>query len=146
MIQEKLGLNGALKICKFWNNGALKNTLPRLKYNQERFEKVKLMKQWRLEPFYRRKKVKLTVWGSTSRARGRLVDQPLAFNTWQVIVGPQPDLNRLRFNLDREKKATWRERNFLASLNRSLIGWAQPVDWFLNRLSHFLAQQPTFST
>ena len=24
MIQEKLGLNGALKICKFWNNGALK--------------------------------------------------------------------------------------------------------------------------
>ena len=23
MIQEKLGLNGALKICKFWNNGAL---------------------------------------------------------------------------------------------------------------------------
>ena len=31
MIQEKLGLNGALKICKFWNNGALKNTLPRLK-------------------------------------------------------------------------------------------------------------------
>ena len=34
-IQEKLGLNGALKICKLWNNGALKNTLPRLKYNQE---------------------------------------------------------------------------------------------------------------
>ena len=24
MIQEKLGLNGALKICKFWNNDALK--------------------------------------------------------------------------------------------------------------------------
>ena len=24
MIQEKLGLNGALKICKFWNNGTLK--------------------------------------------------------------------------------------------------------------------------
>ena len=40
MIQEKLGLNGALKICKFWNNGTLKNTLPRLKYNQERFWKV----------------------------------------------------------------------------------------------------------
>ena len=39
-IQEKLGLNGALKICKLWNNGALKNTLPRLKYNQEWFEKV----------------------------------------------------------------------------------------------------------
>ena len=56
MIQEKLGLNGALKICKFWNNGALKNTLPRLKYNQERFGKVKLLKQWILEPFYRRKK------------------------------------------------------------------------------------------
>ena len=33
MIQEKLGLDGALKICKFWNNSALKNTLPRLKYN-----------------------------------------------------------------------------------------------------------------
>ena len=45
MIQEKLGLNGALKICKFWNSGALKNTLSRLKYNQERFGKVKLMKQ-----------------------------------------------------------------------------------------------------
>ena len=40
MIQEKLGLDGALKICKFWNNGALKNTLLRLKYNQERFRKV----------------------------------------------------------------------------------------------------------
>ena len=35
MIQEKLGLDGALKIYKFWNNGALKNTLQRLKYNQE---------------------------------------------------------------------------------------------------------------
>ena len=33
-------LNDALKICKFWNNGELKNTLPRLKYNQERFGKV----------------------------------------------------------------------------------------------------------
>ena len=44
-IQEKLGLNGALKICKFWNNGALKNTLSRLKYNKERFRKVLLMKQ-----------------------------------------------------------------------------------------------------
>ena len=55
-IQEKLGLNGALKICKLWNNGALKNTLRRLKYIQEWFGKVKLMKQWRLEPFYRRKK------------------------------------------------------------------------------------------
>ena len=56
MIQEKLGLNGALKICKLWNNGALKNTLPRLKYNQEWFGKVKLFKQLRLEPFYRREK------------------------------------------------------------------------------------------
>ena len=55
-IQKKLGLNGALKICKFWNDGALKNTLRRLKYNQERFGKVKLFKQWSLEPFYRRKK------------------------------------------------------------------------------------------
>ena len=55
-IQEKLGLNGALKICKLWNNGALKNTLLMLKYNQEWFGKVKLMKQWRLKPFYRRKK------------------------------------------------------------------------------------------
>ena len=44
-IQEKLGLNGTLNICKLWNNGALKNTLPRLKYNQEWFGKVKLMKQ-----------------------------------------------------------------------------------------------------
>ena len=41
MIQEKLGLNGALKIYKFENNGALKNTLSRLKYIQE----TKLMKQ-----------------------------------------------------------------------------------------------------
>ena len=54
MIQEKLGLNGALKICKLWNTNALKNTLPRVKYNQEWFGKVKLMKQWTLEPFYRR--------------------------------------------------------------------------------------------
>ena len=45
MIQEKLGLNGTLK-----------NTLLRLKYNQERFGNVKLMKQWRLKPFYKRKK------------------------------------------------------------------------------------------
>ena len=56
MIQEKLGLDGALKICKFWNNDALKNTLPKLKYNQKRFGKVKLMKQRRLKPFYRKKK------------------------------------------------------------------------------------------
>ena len=34
MIQEKLGLNGALK-----------NTIPNLKYIQEKFRKVKLMKQ-----------------------------------------------------------------------------------------------------
>ena len=45
MIQEKLELNGALRICKFGNNGALKNTIPRLKYNQERFGKVKIFKQ-----------------------------------------------------------------------------------------------------
>ena len=56
MIQEKLRLNGALRICKFWNNGALKNIIPRLKYNQERFGKVKLFKQLRLEPFYIREK------------------------------------------------------------------------------------------
>ena len=56
MIQEKLGLNGALKICKFWNNGALKNTLPMLKYNHVRFGNVKLFKQWRLKSFYRREK------------------------------------------------------------------------------------------
>ena len=37
-------------------NGALKNTLPRLKYIQEMFGKVKLFKQWRLKPFYRREK------------------------------------------------------------------------------------------
>ena len=49
-IQEKIGLNGALKICKLWNN------VPRLKYNQEWFGKVLLIKQWSLEPFYRRKK------------------------------------------------------------------------------------------
>ena len=42
---RKLGLNGALKIYKFQNNGALKNTLPRLKYIQERFGKVKFFKQ-----------------------------------------------------------------------------------------------------
>ena len=53
---DKLGFNGTLMICKFWNNGALKNTLPRLKYNQERFGNVKLFKQWKLEPFYRREK------------------------------------------------------------------------------------------
>ena len=53
---RKLGLKGALRICKFQNNGALKNTLPRLEYNQERFGKVKLFKQWRLKPFYRREK------------------------------------------------------------------------------------------
>ena len=56
MIQEKLGLNGALKICMFWNNGALKNTLSKLKYNQEIFGKAKLFKQLRLKPFYRREK------------------------------------------------------------------------------------------
>ena len=35
---------------------ALKNVLPRLKYIQEMFRKVKLLKQWRLEHFYRRKR------------------------------------------------------------------------------------------
>ena len=42
---KKLGLKGALKICKFQNNSALKNTLPMLKYIQEMFWKVKLFKQ-----------------------------------------------------------------------------------------------------
>ena len=41
----KIGLKGALMICKFYNNGALKNIIPRLKYIQERFWKVKLLKQ-----------------------------------------------------------------------------------------------------
>ena len=41
---RKLGLNGALMICKFQNNGALKNTLPKFKYIQEMFRKVKILK------------------------------------------------------------------------------------------------------
>ena len=45
MIQEKLGLNGALK-----------NTLPRLKYIQEMFGKVKLVNNEDLESFNRGKK------------------------------------------------------------------------------------------
>ena len=32
-----------------------KNTLLELKYIQEMFRKVKLMKQWRLKPFYKGK-------------------------------------------------------------------------------------------
>ena len=55
MIRDKLGLKSTLMICKFHNNDALKNTLPRLKYIQERFWKVKFLKQSRLEFFYRRK-------------------------------------------------------------------------------------------
>ena len=41
MIQEKLGLNGALKICKFWNNGALKNIYYILcKFEKQIFDEV----------------------------------------------------------------------------------------------------------
>ncbi|RVW76327.1 hypothetical protein CK203_049889 [Vitis vinifera] len=45
---------------------------------------------------------------------------------------PRPNLNR---SLDREEKATGRERKFLAPLDRSLTGRGQSVDRFLNRLS-----------
>ena len=48
---RKQGLNGALKICKFWNNGALKNTLSKLKYNQERFGNVKLIETMKIGTF-----------------------------------------------------------------------------------------------
>ena len=44
MYKKKLRLNGALMICKFYNNGALKNTIARLKYIQEMFGNVKLLK------------------------------------------------------------------------------------------------------
>ncbi|RVX02362.1 hypothetical protein CK203_028369 [Vitis vinifera] len=40
---------------------------------------------------------------------------------------PQPDFDREENPLDREEKATGREINFLASLDRSSIGRAQPV-------------------
>ena len=39
------------------------NTLPRLKYIQERFGKVELMNNEDLKPFYRGKKIKLAVGG-----------------------------------------------------------------------------------
>ena len=45
-------------------------------------------------------------------------------------------LSLSRSNFDREKKATGRERKFLASLDRFSIGRGQLVDRFLNRLSH----------
>ncbi|RVW18392.1 Pentatricopeptide repeat-containing protein [Vitis vinifera] len=47
----------------------------------------------------------------------------------------RPDIDREKNPLDREEKAIGRERNFLASLDRSSTGRAQPVDWFLNQLS-----------
>ena len=50
------------------------NTLPKLKYIQERFGKVELMNNEDLEPFYRGKKIKLAVGGSISRVGGRPVD------------------------------------------------------------------------
>ena len=46
MILDKIRLNDALMIIEFQNNGALKkNTFLRLKYIQEMFKKVKLLKQ-----------------------------------------------------------------------------------------------------
>ena len=62
----------------------------------------------------------------------------LRFNLDREEKATGGERNRLRFNLDREEKATGGERNFLASLNRSSTGRAQPIDQ-LNRLSHFLA-------
>ena len=50
------------------------NTLPRLKYIQERFRKVELFNNKDLELFYRGKKTKLVVRGSTDRAGGQSVD------------------------------------------------------------------------
>ena len=46
------------------------NTIPRLKYIQERFGKVELFKNEDLEPFYRGKIIR----GSTGRVGGRSVD------------------------------------------------------------------------
>ena len=50
------------------------NTLPRLKYIQERFGKVELINNEDLELFYRGKKPKLAVGGSTDQDKGRPVD------------------------------------------------------------------------
>ena len=63
MIRDKLGLKSALMICKFHNNDALKNTLPRLKYIQEMFRKVKTLEIMEIEAFLQRKKAKLAVGG-----------------------------------------------------------------------------------
>ena len=64
-------------------------------------------------------------WGST--------DRPLGLN--QTSIGPRPDLNQLRFNLNREEKATGREKE-------KLFGLPQPVLDRLNRLSHFFGSTP----
>ena len=48
---RKLGLNGVLKICKFLNNGALKNTFSKFKYIQERFGKVNLFEIMKIVAF-----------------------------------------------------------------------------------------------
>ena len=50
------------------------NTLLRLKYIQERFGKVKLINNEDLQSFYRGKKVKLVVGGTTGRVGGRPID------------------------------------------------------------------------
>ena len=52
----------------------IKNTLLRLKYIQERFEKVELSNNEDLKHFYKGKKSKLSIGGLTGRVGGRLID------------------------------------------------------------------------
>ena len=57
---------------------------------------------------------------------------------WQVIVasiGPRPEVDREGGYLNREGKATERERVFLALLDRTSIGQGQPVNRFSGWLS-----------
>ncbi|RVW65816.1 hypothetical protein CK203_007410 [Vitis vinifera] len=48
---------------------------------------------------------------------------------------PRSDLDQEENYLDREEKATGRERKFCATLDRSSTGQGQPIDRFPNRFA-----------
>ena len=57
---------------------------------------------------------------------------------WQVTVasiGPRPEVGWEGGNLNREEKATGKERVFLTLFDRTSTGQGQLVDRFPNRLS-----------
>ena len=63
---------------------------------------------------------------------------------WQVTIastGPQPEVDRERENLNRERKATGREKVFFTLLDWTSTNQGQPINWFPNRSTGSLTGQ-----